>query len=62
MNGDRIGHGMGYYDKYLSEYFHKHPNNFTHKTLLIGLAFQEQIVDDLPTDETDWNLDSIITI
>ncbi|KAG5677817.1 hypothetical protein PVAND_007544 [Polypedilum vanderplanki] len=61
-NGDRLGHGMGYYDKYLREYFSRHPNvKNHHKTHLIGLAFEEQIVESLPTNENDWTLDLILT-
>lgn len=50
--GSRIGFGRGYYDKLLSEL--KDP-------LKIGLAFEEQIVDFLPTEEHDMPVDIIIT-
>lgn len=60
--GDRLGHGMGYYDKYLQEYFAKYPNiENCRKTHLIGLAFNEQIVEVLPVDPSDWTLDSLLT-
>lgn len=62
QKGDRLGHGMGYYDKYLNAYFKRYPNNENnHRTYLIGLAFREQIVDDMPTEPTDWILDFILT-
>lgn len=62
MRGDRLGHGMGYYDKYLHEYFRRYPNSEnTHRTHLIGLAFKEQIVDDMPTEPSDYTLDIVLT-
>lgn len=60
-NGDRLGHGMGYYDKYLHAYFNRFPNSNQHRTVLIGLAFREQIVDNLPIDENDWKLDIVLS-
>ena len=61
LQGDRLGHGMGYYDKYLKEYFERFPNNSEHQTILVGLGYREQIVDTLPVDEHDWKLNFIIT-
>ncbi|CRL00237.1 CLUMA_CG013510, isoform A [Clunio marinus] len=63
-NGGRMGHGMGYYDKYLKTYFNRFPDRQKiNKTLLVGLAFQEQIVEDdqLPLDPHDYPLDLILT-
>jgi 5-formyltetrahydrofolate cyclo-ligase len=62
--GGRLGHGMGFYDKYLHEYFTKFPDKAKiDKTLLIGLAFQEQMVQDaeLPLDPLDYPLDIVLT-
>lgn len=62
--GGRLGHGMGYYDKYLHTYFNRFPDSAQiNKTLLIGLGFKEQIVDDdqLPLDKFDYPLDIILT-
>jgi len=50
--GNRIGHGKGYYDKLL-----QHSN----KALHIGLAFECQIVEKIPTDIHDEPVDMIIT-
>lgn len=64
QNGGRLGHGMGYYDKYLHTYFNRFPDSAQiNKTLLIGLGFKEQIVDDdqLPLDKFDYPLDIILT-
>ena len=63
-NGGRLGHGMGYYDKYLQSYFNRFPEKKKiNKTLLIGLAFQEQIVSDgqLPLDPLDYPLDVVLS-
>ena len=50
--GHRIGHGKGYYDNLL--------RNST-KALHIGLAFEFQIIDHVPTEKHDVTLDRIIT-
>lgn len=56
--GGRLGHGAGYYDKYLNRLSKlENPN----KVILIGLAFKEQIVNELPQDINDVTLDSVIT-
>ncbi|KAK3914350.1 5-formyltetrahydrofolate cyclo-ligase [Frankliniella fusca] len=52
--GDRLGHGMGFYDKYLSALPGPKPTT-------IALAFLEQMVDQLPTTELDVNIDHVIT-
>lgn len=73
LDGGRMGHGMGYYDKFLAAFFDKHPQrrgNATDnisskisngKTILFGLAFKEQIFDKIPITDTDVILDQIIT-
>ena len=48
---NRLGFGRGYYDKYLS-------NKNIYK---IGLAFDEQIVDEVPHDKLDIRMDMVIT-
>lgn len=63
-NGGRLGHGMGYYDKYLYKYFNRFPDRAKiDKTLLVGLGFREQLVDDdqLPLDKFDYPLDLVLT-
>jgi 5-formyltetrahydrofolate cyclo-ligase len=50
-NLNRLGFGMGYYDKYLS-------NNNIYK---IGLCFDEQIIDLVPTNDLDIKMDMVIT-
>ena len=50
--GNRIGHGKGYYDRLL-----KIPHNATR----IGLAFELQIVDNIPAEPHDVKLNKIVT-
>ena len=50
--GGRIGYGAGYYDRFLS----KHP--YLRK---VGIAFACQEVGNLPVDENDIRMDTIIT-
>ena len=51
--GDRIGYGMGFYDRFLRT-IRKH-------VPVIGLAYELQIVDDIPVDDTDVTVDKIVT-
>ncbi len=51
-NGGRIGYGAGYYDRFLSQ------NRKLHK---IGIAFACQEFENLPVDENDIRMDSVIT-
>lgn len=72
--GHRLGHGMGHYDKYLKKLFDTNPGRASmeltgnleqkiqdNKTILIGLAFKQQIVDDLPVEKHDFLLDMVLT-
>lgn len=55
--GNRMGYGGGYYDRYLAGIHGR-------KRLMSGvaaLAFEEQLVAELPTEETDFRPDYIIT-
>lgn len=49
----RLGYGGGYYDKFIDALKVKIP--------LIALAYQEQIVDNVPVDKHDKDMDLIIT-
>lgn len=51
--GNRVGRGGGHYDRLLAELS---PN-----TLRIGLAFGEQIVEELPSEPHDQRVDLIVT-
>ncbi len=52
LSGDRIGQGAGHYDRWLAS----HPD-----TLPIGLAWDIQEVDDLPTEPHDAPLHAVLT-
>lgn len=59
-SGNRLGHGMGYYDKYLTQHAEKYAHK---KTTIMALALNEQIVDveDLPMDDHDVRLNYVVT-
>ncbi len=50
--GARLGYGRGYYDKWFAE---------NGGGLKIALAYEMQILDEIPTDEHDINVDVIVT-
>lgn len=50
--GNRLGYGAGYYDRFLHRY--PHPKK-------IGIAFSCQQVESIPADENDIMMDCIIT-
>jgi len=51
-HGHRIGHGMGYYDRLLSENL---------RVTKLGLAFELQLVDTIPVERHDVSVDMIVT-
>lgn len=51
--GNRLGYGKGYYDRLLS--------GLKGHIAIIGLAFDFQIVNELPVERHDVNMDMIIT-
>lgn len=50
-HGNRLGYGKGYYDQFLAQY----------PRPAIGVCFDAQIFDDIPSDEGDIVLDAIYT-
>ena len=50
--GERLGYGRGYYDRWFSKNMVK---------VRVGVAFEEQIVTELPLEKTDINMDIVIT-
>ncbi len=52
-SGNRLGRGGGLYDRFLAE-----PDV---KALLCGLAFDEQVVDELPAEHHDRPVDLLVT-
>uniref|UniRef100_A0A1I8BMQ3 5-formyltetrahydrofolate cyclo-ligase n=1 Tax=Meloidogyne hapla TaxID=6305 RepID=A0A1I8BMQ3_MELHA len=57
LNGKRLGHGRGYYDRFLLEYSQKCNGNYP-KT--IALVLNIQIIDDLPMSEKDVYINEIL--
>lgn len=53
VKGNRLGYGFGYYDKLLS----KSKRHIT----TIALAFEEQIVPEVPNEKHDMKIDKIVT-
>lgn len=51
--GHRLGYGKGFYDRY----WHQQPRH----GLLVGLAFDFQVVDRLPVEHHDIQLDLLVT-
>lgn len=51
--GNRIGRGRGYYDRFLC----KHPN-----VRRIGICFDFQLVDAVPTEPNDIRMDEVISL
>lgn len=51
MNGNRIGHGAGYYDKFLNNY----------NGIKAGICYNFQIVENASPDEFDVRMDYLIT-
>lgn len=54
--GERLGHGAGYYDEFLNAYEIK----FGKLPYLVGLSLQEQIVDNIPMEDHDRILDTVV--
>ena len=52
-DGNRLGRGRGYYDRFLC----KHGN-----VKKIGICFDFQLVDEIPTEPTDIRMDEIISL
>jgi 5-formyltetrahydrofolate cyclo-ligase len=50
-NGERIGRGKGYYDRYMEFY----------RGLKIGIGQEEQVVEGIPTDAHDVLMDVVVT-
>ncbi|XP_011309117.1 5-formyltetrahydrofolate cyclo-ligase [Fopius arisanus] len=56
-SGHRLGHGMGYYDKFLWKCFEAQEK----KPHLIAVAFSEQVRNTIPINDQDVRLDLIVT-
>ncbi|CAG86858.2 DEHA2D05742p [Debaryomyces hansenii CBS767] len=52
----RLGHGAGFYDEFLNVYHKK----FNRSPYLIGIGLEEQLVDEIPKEEHDWNMNCLV--
>lgn len=57
VSGKRLGRGKGYYDTYLT----KHNTLLNRYPATLALAFTEQVLDDLPTDDHDVMLEQVLS-
>ncbi|CAH2042100.1 unnamed protein product, partial [Iphiclides podalirius] len=55
-NGGRVGHGGGYYDKYIA---HLRQNPST-APKVVAIAFKCQVLDEVPMDQQDEKVDDVI--
>jgi 5-formyltetrahydrofolate cyclo-ligase len=53
LRGRRLGRGGGYYDRFLPR--------LRRNATLVGLAFDEQIIDEVPVNDADVAVDIVIT-
>lgn len=62
LRGYRLGYGAGYYDRFLSAFFPRQRQaETTPRPVLIGLAFEFQLVPSLPPEPHDLPLDLVVT-
>lgn len=56
----RLGHGKGYYDRFISRYTSLAGRQ---RPLLVALALREQVLEDgqVPTADHDWKMDLIVS-
>ena len=52
--GNRLGHGKGYYDRAFASGTGESP-------MLVGFGYEFQVVDDVPHGERDRRMDAIVT-
>ncbi|MFD2114832.1 5-formyltetrahydrofolate cyclo-ligase [Paenibacillus yanchengensis] len=53
--GGRLGYGAGYYDRWIAA------NGQKHKPVIIGAAFEQQLVSHIPMEEHDFPMDMLVT-
>lgn len=51
--GNRLGRGAGYYDRFLAR--------LTPRTRIIGVCFDDQILDDVPAEAHDMKMHALLT-
>jgi len=58
--GGRLGRGKGYYDRYFEKVKAFHKKHHKPMPELIALAFDEQIVESVPTGPKDFTIDHVM--
>ncbi|HHY64152.1 MAG TPA: 5-formyltetrahydrofolate cyclo-ligase [Clostridiaceae bacterium] len=53
IQGNRLGHGRGYYDRFLTR--------CGKKTVFLGIAYSFQVFDSIPSDQHDIRVHKVIT-
>jgi len=61
-NFHRIGKGKGYYDRYLSKLELSFKTRSIRFPYLMGVAFREQMVEQVPQEPHDYKLDYVVYI
>jgi 5-formyltetrahydrofolate cyclo-ligase len=59
--GRRLGHGRGYYDTFLQSLDRRYAALGARFPTLVALAFDEQVVPEVPTGDRDWRVDMVVT-
>ena len=57
FDGKRLGKGKGYYDRF----FNSHKQYFKMLPKLVGLAFKQQVVGDIPIEKHDIPVNIVVT-
>ncbi|EMD35330.1 hypothetical protein CERSUDRAFT_116130 [Gelatoporia subvermispora B] len=59
----RLGHGKGYYDRFINAYTSPGTGGTRKKPLLVALALREQVLEagQVPTAAHDWRMDVIVS-
>jgi 5-formyltetrahydrofolate cyclo-ligase len=56
----RLGHGKGFYDSFIAKHFTWCQQNNVKNPALIGIGLQEQLLEDVPSEEHDRRLDRVV--
>ena len=59
--GNRLGYGKGFYDQLLSTDTTREAGSTGHTPLLIGISFEETLIDKVPTESHDIAMDYVVT-
>ena len=62
LNGNRLGRGGGYYDRFLTQIRKEHTqNNQSLPYNIYGFCFEQQILPSIPADARDEKMDGLIS-